>query len=242
MRMTSFFAPFFTTAFSSTGSRIGSTSFSTFSMSRQRPSPIVNSIWSLSSLLDSVVTHIIRFWEIRAFSRCRIQRFAWPCGSTISGYRDERVTMMPFWTESSSLGSPSKAHSPTVAESIRKLTRSALSLAGTFLACVSFQYSAYSMSRYSELKGPQYTTKAQMQATSPTRRLRRRAKFLESSVHRAFSPERPFRSLFAASIWRCIAAALSWRAFIAAWALPSSTFSSSTSSSTFFSSASAASS
>merc|ERR1719428_1458533 len=100
-------------ALSSTGSRSGSSSFSTFSM-RHRPSPMVNSSWSFRFLAASVVMVLFGDRLMRSLSLDLIHRFAWPCGSTINGNRDDRVTMIPFCTERSSEGSPSSDHSPIV--------------------------------------------------------------------------------------------------------------------------------
>ena len=45
------------------------------------------------------------------------------CGSISRGYRDALVTMIPFWTDNSSLGSPCRAHSPIVAASVSMFTK-----------------------------------------------------------------------------------------------------------------------
>mmetsp|Transcript_1338 Transcript_1338/g.3857 ORF Transcript_1338/g.3857 Transcript_1338/m.3857 type:complete len:318 (-) Transcript_1338:4170-5123(-) len=234
------FLPFLMICLSRTGSSMGSTSFSTFSMTRHRPSPMVNSIWSFKFLAVKVVMHMPGFWAMRFASRRLIHRLAWPCGSTIKGYLDDRVTMMAFWMDRSSAGKPSSAHSPMVPLSTRKLTCSTFWWPGTWRLCVSARKSLNKRSRNSALNGPQYTTKAQTDATSPTSLLRRRAKFFESSVHRAFSPERPDRSLFAASALSCNAWALSCNSFMVFMAFASSASSSATSAMTLASSASAA--
>mmetsp|Transcript_17969 Transcript_17969/g.51825 ORF Transcript_17969/g.51825 Transcript_17969/m.51825 type:complete len:258 (+) Transcript_17969:2538-3311(+) len=150
--------------------------------------------------------------------------------------------MIAFWIDNSSLGSPSSAHSPMVPWSTKNPTCSTFVCPGTAFFCVSLRKLLYSLSLNSELNGPQYTTKAHTQLTSPTNRFLRNAKFFESSVHRAFSPERPDNNLFAASICRCIAAALSCNCFMAACALRNSASNSATSFNTAFNSSSAASS
>ena len=85
-----------------------------------RPSPMVNSSWSFRFLAASVVMVLVGDRLMRSLSLDLIHRFAWPCGSTINGNRDDRVTMIPFCTERSSEGSPSSDHSPIVPGKARR--------------------------------------------------------------------------------------------------------------------------
>eukprot|EP00964_Phaeocystis_antarctica_P040945 scaffold23430_cov57-Phaeocystis_antarctica.AAC.2 len=67
-------------------------------------------------------------------SRLLIQPRPCDCGSIMSGHFCERVTMMPFWMESSSVGRPSRVQSPMVPWSTRKSDTTRLSVTGTPLA------------------------------------------------------------------------------------------------------------
>mmetsp|Transcript_2703 Transcript_2703/g.7731 ORF Transcript_2703/g.7731 Transcript_2703/m.7731 type:complete len:263 (+) Transcript_2703:2812-3600(+) len=107
--------PFFCTALSSTGSRMGSSSSSTFSMIMGVPK-LIESSSVLRNFLSRRLVTLSPFTCSRFFSHCR----PWPWGSIRSGHLDERVTMMPFCTESSSEGRPSSAQSPMVPASTRK--------------------------------------------------------------------------------------------------------------------------
>mmetsp|Transcript_107944 Transcript_107944/g.247502 ORF Transcript_107944/g.247502 Transcript_107944/m.247502 type:complete len:310 (-) Transcript_107944:79-1008(-) len=150
------FFPFFTAVLSSTGSRSGSTSASTFSMINGSPSQRHSSKSSFSLGFASVVKHRPPPSCILVASLDLIHRRACPWGSIIKEYLLDRVTMIPFWTLKSSLGSPCKPHSPIVAWSTRNATRSTDSEPGTPWARVSARkWSCCSLSRYSELKGPQ---------------------------------------------------------------------------------------
>ena len=87
----------------------------------------------------------------------------------MSGYLDDLVTMIPFWTERSSDGKPSKAHSPIVAASTKNYVSYKSSETGISFEIKSvWKYSLRSFDLNSELNGPQYETKAHAFATSPT--------------------------------------------------------------------------
>ena len=87
----------------------------------------------------------------------------------MSGYLEDLVTMIPFWIESSSAGRPSRFHSPTVTGSTKNSVSKRSGDTGISLATRSvWKYSSRSLALKSELKGPQYETKAQALATSPT--------------------------------------------------------------------------
>ena len=73
----------------------------------------------------SVVT-FIAFTSSRFLIHCE----PWPCGSTSTGYRVARVVMMPFWTESSSVGRPCRVHSPISESSTRNLATSRSAVTG----------------------------------------------------------------------------------------------------------------
>ena len=125
--------------------------------------------------------------------------------------------MMPFCTESSSVGSPSIAQSPTVASSTMKAVTPRPGVSGTPRAVASASKRSRSSSvRKSALKGPAYPMKAHASATSPVSRLVSSANAWLCAVHRACSPLRPPMSLFAASIRRCVASASAWIAALSA--------------------------
>ena len=67
-------------------------------------------------------------------SRRLIQPRPCPCGSMSNGHLDARVTMMPFWMESSSRGKPSRAQSPMVFSSTMNLATSTFGVTGIFLS------------------------------------------------------------------------------------------------------------
>ena len=96
-------------------------------MSRGWPKAIASSSALRKRLSVSSVT---RSWLTS--SRRLIQPSPCPCGSMSSGHLDERVTMMPFCTDSSSDGSPSRAQSAIVDSSTIKLVTSRSAVTGIF--------------------------------------------------------------------------------------------------------------
>ena len=105
---------------------------------------------------------------LRSASLFLIHILAWPWGSISSGNREAFVTIMPFWTESSSLGSPCKFHSPTVMESASISVRFSFAERGILRVCSSFFQASSRIPRKSWLKGPQYERKPDASSTSPT--------------------------------------------------------------------------
>lgn len=64
-------------------------------------------------LRSNIVLHNLHTCIWLSFSLFLIQAFPWPCGSINRGKRVAFVTIMPFWTDSSSFGKPWRFHSPT---------------------------------------------------------------------------------------------------------------------------------
>lgn len=110
---------FQTICFSSTGSRMGSTSFSIPSIISVFPFYRQN-FRNQSLNLGWARVQIDRPFSISSVYLRMIHDWPWPWGSMRSGYLSDLVTMMPFWTERESLGRPWRFHSPTVASSTRK--------------------------------------------------------------------------------------------------------------------------
>mmetsp|Transcript_21952 Transcript_21952/g.64637 ORF Transcript_21952/g.64637 Transcript_21952/m.64637 type:complete len:263 (-) Transcript_21952:10290-11078(-) len=109
-----------------TGSRTGSMSSVTFSTSRGVPKAIESS----RTLRNRFSSRLVTFSWFLA-SRFLIQPRPCDCGSIIRGHFCERVTMMPFCTESSSVGRPSMVQSPMVPSSTRKVDTRRSSVTGT---------------------------------------------------------------------------------------------------------------
>jgi len=181
--------------FSRIGSIIGSTSFSIDSMSTGKPS---YSGHLSASLRLGWLSVKIQFCSRRIGSLYLIHVSAWPWGSIISGYRDDLVTMIPFWMERSSEGSPSRFHSPTVAASTKNWVSWRSSDTGIDLAIRSvWKYSSRSLDLNSELNGPQYETKAHALATSPTSYFLRDLNSLAFLIHLSLLSCKELMSLFA---------------------------------------------
>ena len=198
--------PDFWIALSSTGSRIGSSSSSTFSSSSGSPKAIESSSALRKRLSPSEVTRS-RF----ASSRFLIHATPCPCGSIISGHLVLCVTMMPFWMLNSSDGSPSCAQSPIVPASAMNDVIARPVVNGIFRFSRSgWNFSSIRMRRNSALNGPAYDVNAHASATSPARRRISSANASESAVQRTRSPESPPISLFAASIRLFVASASAW--------------------------------
>mmetsp|Transcript_17849 Transcript_17849/g.51968 ORF Transcript_17849/g.51968 Transcript_17849/m.51968 type:complete len:263 (-) Transcript_17849:597-1385(-) len=121
--------PFFCTCLSSTGSMIGSSSSSTFSIMRGVPIIMASSRWLRNFFSMSCVT-LRPFTSSLFLSHWR----PWPCGSMRSGHLDDRVTIIPFCTDSSSDGRPSSAQSPTVLSSAMNLVTLRLFVTGILRA------------------------------------------------------------------------------------------------------------
>mmetsp|Transcript_35722 Transcript_35722/g.93794 ORF Transcript_35722/g.93794 Transcript_35722/m.93794 type:complete len:215 (-) Transcript_35722:487-1131(-) len=196
----------------STGSSTGSISSSTFSMIIGVPKAMQSSRWLRKRLSVSCVD-LIAFFA----SRDLIQPMPCDCGSIMSGHFFERVTMMPFSTESSSEGSPSRFQSPMVPASTRKSDTPRSSVHGTPLEV---QSAAKSFTcrclRNSALYGPTYVMKAHACATSPASRRISSAKDCDCSSQRERSPARPPMRRLAASIFLRHASASSCSACLVA--------------------------
>lgn len=151
--MISLFRPLTMICFSRIGSNIGSTSFSIYSIITGQPS--IRGNLSASFKLGWLRVKMQSF-SISSRSLFLIQELACPWGSIISGYLEDLVTMIPFWILSSSVGRPSRFHSPTVASSTRNFVSSMSGLVGIprFIKS-SWKYSSRSLVLNSELKGPQ---------------------------------------------------------------------------------------
>ena len=78
------------------------------------------------------VSSVMRSWLTS--SRRLIHDNPCPCGSMSSGHLEERVTIIPFCTDSSSDGSPSRAQSEIVDSSTMKLVTSRSAVTGIFLS------------------------------------------------------------------------------------------------------------
>mmetsp|Transcript_8591 Transcript_8591/g.9748 ORF Transcript_8591/g.9748 Transcript_8591/m.9748 type:complete len:228 (+) Transcript_8591:3063-3746(+) len=199
--------PLLMICFSRTGSSMGSTSFSMPSITTAQPS------WSGSfslSLSCGLLMLMMRSFFSRSGSRFLIHDMAWPCGSIISGYRDDLVTMMAFWMDRSSDGRPCKFHSPTVASSTKNDVRAKSSEHGIERSIRSlWKYSSNKICLNSALNGPQYDTNAHALATSPTSLLLSDAKLLASCSQRLRSSLRPLMRRLAWSIFLRVLAALS---------------------------------
>mmetsp|Transcript_6332 Transcript_6332/g.12238 ORF Transcript_6332/g.12238 Transcript_6332/m.12238 type:complete len:261 (-) Transcript_6332:7355-8137(-) len=185
-----------------------------FSISKGFPNDRQSSKWLRNILSFSCVT-----FSWFASSRFMIHSLPCPCGSTNTGYRLARVTMMPFWTDNSSVGRPCNVHSPTSESSTKNLAIAIPGVWGTF----SFtQFPAKSRcksnSRNSLLKGPRYDTNAEAKAQSPVNRWIWVSNSLDCEVQRDSSPAKAKIKAFAESIFFWVAAASSSNACFCAMA------------------------
>jgi len=135
----------------------------------------------------------------------------------MSGYLDDLVTMIPFCTESSSPGSPSRFHSPMVAWSTKNWVSWRSSDTGiSFWTKSVWKYSSSNLVLNSELNGPQYDTKAQALATSPASLCFNDLNSAAFCTHLSLLSYKELISLFACSIFFLVLFAFSWRAFFSA--------------------------
>ena len=142
--------PVLTNCFSRIGSNTGSSSSSTFSISRGLPKLRHSSRYSLKPLC---VSDVIFSWFLMFLLVS--QDFPWPCGSMSRGYLVALVTMSAFWMLKSSTGRPWRFHSPISDSSVRKSVMDIDSVTGICDSTQSFsKTSLRSISRYSLLKGP----------------------------------------------------------------------------------------
>mmetsp|Transcript_16562 Transcript_16562/g.49424 ORF Transcript_16562/g.49424 Transcript_16562/m.49424 type:complete len:316 (+) Transcript_16562:2994-3941(+) len=184
--------PCLNVCFSSSGSSAASSTSPTFSSSTARPNRTPFSSVRSMSFSESLITS-------RPFSRSMflIHLLACICGSIMSGQRRALDTMMPFSTETVSVGSPAIVHARMRTGSCSVRIRLVPALLGTPALCSSSTHSADSCARYAGVNGPEYAIAPDATTTSPIALTMSTPIWSTVACHRIFSPPRPPMSLSA---------------------------------------------
>mmetsp|Transcript_11094 Transcript_11094/g.26012 ORF Transcript_11094/g.26012 Transcript_11094/m.26012 type:complete len:262 (+) Transcript_11094:493-1278(+) len=176
------------------GSMVGSSSSSTFSSSTGVPNWMEFSRVRTKSASVSLMIFILFF-----FSMFRKYLFAWPWGSIHSGQRRAVDTTMPLSTEKESAGRPLMIHSRILTGSpSTDSSENACERGTSFSPRTSIQW-LVTESRYPFMNAPRYATYPDETSTSPVRLVNDTPSLSATSVHRNFSPPRPWMSCSARS-------------------------------------------